>query len=251
MTTTLEIITSAYRESNLIAIGASPSAPQVTEGLARLNALVSGVYGYEVGDPLADWPVGVEGVADDVGSWDSNAWSYPPANVRLIAGHTSATTVYLPPAPDDGARVVVIDPNARLAAAPITLDGNGRAIEGATSVTLSANSLERSWLYRADKGNWTRLSTLTATDDEEFPFPIEFDDYFITRLAMRINPRYGRSIGAESADAMERTLGKLRARYRQKKSIMGEPGPASLTRGYGAGYNPASSVNRNRGGWMA
>lgn len=250
MTTTLEIITSAYRESNLIAIGTAPTAPQQAEALKRLNALVSSVYGYEVGDPLVDWPVGVAGVVDDVGEWDSNAWTYPAANARLIANHDSATTVYLPPAPDDGARVAVIDPAGRLSSAPITLDGNGRTVEGSPSVTVSVDGTERTWLYRADKGNWTRLSELTGDVGEEFPFPSEFDDYFITKLAMRLNPRYGRSMSGESVAEMDRVLEKLRARYRQRRLVMGEPGPASLTRGYGGGYSPASTINRNRGGWM-
>jgi hypothetical protein len=251
MTVTLEIITSAYRESNLIAIGATPTTAQIAEALSRLNALVSSVYGYEVGEPLGDWPIGVEGVVDYSYDWTSDVWPYPSANVRLIANSTEAQTIYLPPTPSDGARVAIIDPNSRLTAAPVTIDGNGRTIENAANVVLDANGTNRIWLYRAELGNWSLLSTLTGAEGEDFPFPNEFDDYFITKLAMRLNPRYGRSIAQESAVEMDRILEKLRARYRQYKAVLGEDGPAILTRGYGTSRNGAPQVaNRSRSGWM-
>lgn len=250
MTTTLEIITQAYRESNLIAIGAAPTSPQQTEALARLNAVVSSVYGYEVGDQLQDWPIGTANVTDATGGWDATVWSAPPANVRLIAASTTPQAVYLPPDPCDGARVAIIDPQGLLSSGAVTVYGNGRTIEGAASYTASVANAERAWLYRADKGDWKLLSTLTAAVDEEFPFPTEFDDYFITMLAMRLNPRYGRSISDLSVAAMERTLEKLRARYRQKVLVLGEAGPATLTSGYGGELDNSNPHHRVGYGWM-
>ena len=92
MTLTSDIITDAFRESNLLAIGATPNTAQSQEGLRRLNVIVSGVYGFEVGEPLADWPIGKEGVVDEV-SWFAPQWQYPPSNVRFIAAHDAAETV--------------------------------------------------------------------------------------------------------------------------------------------------------------
>lgn len=228
MTLTSDIITDAYRESNLIAIGATPNAAQVAEGLRRLNVIVSGVYGYEVGEPLNDWPIGKQGLVDEI-VWERPSWQYPPSNVRFIAASNEPETVYLNPNPADGARVALIDPLSRLATYPITLDGNGRAIEGSASVTLNTDDLVRTWLYRAEIGQWLRLSDLDGAIDEEFPFPKEFDDFFTTRLAMRLNPRYGRQMSEESAAELIAIRDKIKARYRQPTTVWGDPGAAMLT----------------------
>lgn len=234
MTLTPDIITDAYRESNLLAIGATPSTDQVAEGLRRLNVIVSGVYGFEVGEPLQDWPIGVEGLVDEI-TWQQSMWQYPPSNVRFIAANVGAETVYLNPNPADGALVGIIDPMNRLAANPITITGNGRAIEanGTGSVTLNTDGLIRIWIYRAELGQWLRLSDLEGAVDEEFPFPREFDDFFVTRLAMRLNPRYGRQMADASAAELIDVKGKLEARYRQPTTVWGDPGASILTSGFG------------------
>lgn len=255
MTLTPAIIASAYRESNMVPIGQPPTSDQVTEGLARLNVIVAGVYGFEVGDPLTDWPVGIENIADYTG-WDRQFWSYPPSNIRLVADSAQAETIYFNPDPSDGARMALIDPRNRLAAAPITVDGNGRAIEGAASVTVNTNGAARIWLYRADRGDWVRLSELTGDVAEEFPFPMQFDDYFITRLAMRINPRYGRSLSEETLADMELAKRKLISQYTQDTIVYGDPGAARLTNGYGdqlylrSGDTVGNYGRRYRQNWM-
>lgn len=235
MTLTSKIISSAYREGNLIMRGATPSSDQVAEGLEKLQTIVSASYGYEVGRQLVDWPVGQEGVTtQDQTYWSDDLWSYPPSNMRLIAASITPQTVYLPPQPSDGARMAVIDPAARLSLANLTIDGNGRTIEGAASQILTTSSINKIWFYRADLGDWVLLSTLTGVDPEEFPFPPEFDEYFITMLAMRLNPRYGRALHQSTADALTATLSKLRARYKPRVVVGGDPGKAALTGGYGA-----------------
>jgi hypothetical protein len=49
------------------------------------------------------------------------------------------------------------------------------------------------------------------------PFPVEFDTYFITRLAMELNPQYSGTTAQETLDAMQRSESKLRARYRKPR----------------------------------
>jgi hypothetical protein len=250
MTKVLEIIRDAYREGNIVAIGADLNTTQIAEGLKRLNVLVSGAYGYEVGEPFFDWPIGIEGITDQLSlNWNENEWKWVLGNARLIAASTTAQSVYLPPDPDDGARVALIDPANRLAAAPVTIYGNGRTIGGAASALVDTNGVNRIWFYRADLGNWVVLTELTDTVDEEFPFPLEFDDYFITKLAMRLNPRYGRSLDAQSVEALESSLRKLRARYRQTVIVGCDPGVMALTRGPGSGLSNGPVV-RGRIGWM-
>lgn len=234
MTLTLKIITDAYRESNLIALGAEPKPAQVTEALDRLNVIVSGVYGFEVGEPLVDWRVGNEDTARPVEFiWDKERWSYPPANVRLVADSAEAQDVWLLPYPSDGARVGIVDPAGRLSTAPITIRANGRTIAGANEFVADVDNLIRIWLYRADLGEWVVLTSLTGDPAEEFPFPSEFDDFFITRLAMRLNPRYGRSMSDLSVAELNDIQSRIRARYRQTVPVLGPMGAAAVTSGYG------------------
>lgn len=196
MTLISSLILDAYRESNIIALSAVPSDPQNTEALRLYNALISGIYGTDVGENLADWPLGDYGV-------DPNNYcppiaqtlriiQNPPINSRLIAINQVAITIDLTRKPQDGARYAILDPYGRLATYPVTLLGNGRTISGLTGVVLNTNGLSREWLYRADLGDWVQLTQKLLTDDN--PFPAEFDNLWIVLLAMRLNPRYGRAL---------------------------------------------------------
>ena len=215
MTIASAIIFSALRESNLIGVNSTPTTGQSNEALSRLNAIVASVFGYEVGEKLEDWPVGAVGVTTCGPTfWSALRWRRPHSNVRLVVNHDEAETITLPAYPDDGVRLALIDVGQNLATYPITLDADGRRIEDATTLTLNTNGESRAWLYRADLGNWIRIDSLTA--DSELPIPPEYDDAFITMLAMRLNPRYGRQITQETATAMERSMNQLRARYAQR-----------------------------------
>jgi hypothetical protein len=234
MATALEIITDAYRESNITAIGVTPNEAQQTEGLRRLNAVVSSALGFEIGEGLQDWMVGNTNIETDAAVHNENVWVRPPANSRLLINAGSAQTLYLPVNPSDGARMSVVDILGTLATYPVTLNGNGRNIEGADDVVLNTDDLNRTWFYRADLGDWKRVSQLGLADP--MPFPAEHDDAFVTLLAMRLNPRYGRAISVETASWMERSLRSLRARYKQKVIVaapigvryMSDIGPGSF-----------------------
>ena len=251
MTTVAEIIEEAFREGSLTTELQSPTPTQMRQALARLQSVVSSAYGFEVGEPLTDWPLGLEGVNLASGiQWEREQWKYPRINVRLVAASAEAETVYLSAQPYDGSRVALIDPSGRLAAAPVTVDGNGRTVEGAASQLVNTNGAQRIWMYRADTGNWTAITPLTY--QSEMPFPAEFDDYFITQLAMRLNPRYGRSMTEESVAAHSRSLSMLRARYRQSENVGVDPALLRLTEHYsGEGLswygNPTTLGDR---GWM-
>lgn len=247
MTYTPEIIKNAYRESNLIMLGKAPTTDQSEEALSLLNRIISGVYGYEVGDPLGDWPIGKTGLGAS-SSWTETRWTKLLQNIRLVAMQDTAQTLYLPPEPSDGARVALIDPNNRLAAYPLTIDGNGRAIEDATSVTVDVDGTDRIWFYRADLGKWVRLSALTGAADEVFPFPMEFDPFFETRLAMRLNPRYGRAMNEATAAELTLIQRKLRARYKQTDVIHADIGVLGLTSDYRA--ISSGRIVGGRMGWM-
>lgn len=211
MTTATEAIQRAYRETNLIGSGRSPSTTEAAEGLVLLNSILSATLGFEAGEELTDLNIG--GEFDDSGRFPI----YVPANARLVLNLTSARTLQLHPRPYEGQRVAVADAGANLASANLTLDGNGRRIETTATVVLSTNSLARQWFYRADTANWTRLTGLVAGDD--LPFPSEFDDYFIIVLAMRLNPRQGRELAQSSASWLQTISTQLEARYRHPRPL--------------------------------
>lgn len=218
MTLVSTIITDAFRQSNLIAIGTSETSVQQAEALRYLNRIVKSVFGNEVGDKLTAFPIGGINISRPVGyPWyntvpDTVDW-FVPKNVRLMFNLDQSINLYLHPAPNDGTRFAVNDVSASLATHPVTVYGNGRLIEGVQSVVLNTNSLERSWLFREDLANWLPYAPLIASDT--FPFPEEFDDYFITLLALRLNPSFGISLDDQSALVLKRTGAQLRTRYRQ------------------------------------
>lgn len=218
MTLVSDIIFSAYRDANNVSINAALSPAEQSQGLQRLRSLVASVFGNEAGENLRDWPLGNYGRSSEA-QFDPNArWvNRPQKNARLIATAEEARTVYLPDCPDDGTRIGVVDPYARLATYPITLSGNGRTIEGAASVVLNTNSTNRVWFYRADTGNWARITDIESFS--EMPFPLEFDDYFIIALAGRINPTCGRATAPESIARFNQQRNQLLARYVQNQPL--------------------------------
>lgn len=119
--------------------------------------------------------------------------------------------------------------NADLVANPVTLHGNGYLIEGVDTVTLALNddTVNRSWLFRADLGNWTKDAPLVAADP--LPYPAFADDYFITRLAMRLNPRYGRAADPQTIATQQRAEEQLKAHYAQIIVTAADPAVLALS----------------------
>jgi hypothetical protein len=231
MTTASSIITAAFRKSNLIAKVSTLDATELAEGLALLNPILLSAVGFEAGEDLADLNIG--------GTYDQSAYcsTWIPANVRLILNQSGARTLNLHPSPYEGQRLAIADAAGNLATYNLTLSGNGRTIEGATSLILSTNGDSRQWLYRADTANWVKMTSLATSDS--MPFPVEFDTYFITRLAIELNPQYGGETAKETLDAMQRIERKLRARYRKPRPV--QDMPAGLLNGnssaFGLGIN--------------
>lgn len=219
MTLISSIITDAFREGNILPLGRVPNTNESAEALRLLNALFSSVYGDEAGEWLTDWPLGNFGRESpeyDLAYTDDRI-DHPTINRRLIAVNETAKTVYLTLQPQDGARMGIADPFGRLASVPVSLDANGRTIEGTASITLDQNGMFREWFYRADLGDWVRLTEKAETD--EMPFPSDFDNFFITFLAIRLNPRYGRSMDQQSASIYQSERRKFVARYLQSMPL--------------------------------
>lgn len=226
MTTTTQIITDAFRQSNLIAIGVSPTALQQEEALRYLNRLVKSVFGNEAGDPLTSLPIGRNGIQRPSGYpwWDTvpdNNW-FVPSNTRVMLNLTGEISLWLTPVPNDGDRFGALDSSKNVGTYNVTIHGNGSNIEGSQSVLLNTNGVDQTWFFRADLANWMKYAPLVLMD--EFPFPEEFDDYFVSMLAMRLNPAYGTKMDEQSAVTLRRSKSQLQARYAQVTPIRSELG---------------------------
>lgn len=215
MTIVSQIITDAYRQSNLLAIGTEPTDPQKVEALRYLNRIVKSVFGNEAGENLRPLPLGGNNIDAPSGfPWYGNnpdpQW-WVPLNRRLFLNLTEAAAAPLHPIPEDGARFGVSDTSKNLDTNNLTVMGNGRTIEDQFSIVLDTPGLNREWFYRGDLGNWMRTTDLVA--DDPFPFPEEFDQMFITMLAMTANPAYAASVDQQIMVMYNRARNQFRARY--------------------------------------
>lgn len=221
MTLVSSIITDAYRESNMLPLGKDPSANQSTEALRLYNALLAAIYGGAAGERLEDWPLGTfdrdPNGHDYLLPYTDERLHHPRINHRLIAVNAAAVTVWLTTRPQDGSRMGIVDPFGRLSTVPITLDGNGRPIEGAASIVLNVDGTSREWIYRSDLGAWLKISSLIAADEN--PFPAAFDMMFVILLAMRLNPRYGRTLDEQSVAILKQNKREFVARYLQSQPL--------------------------------
>lgn len=213
MTVISSIITDAFREGNILPLGKAPTDIQSTEALRLTNQLFKSVTGGDAGEEFTDWPLGNFGQTNPYFPIPDMQLQRPTLNKRLVAINESALDVYLYPYPQDGSRMGIVDPYGRLSTVPVTINGNGRRIEGSAAIVLNTDGLSREWFYRADLGQWVRLTNLTATD--EMPFPEEFDIFFTILLALRLNPRYGREMDAQSQAMFKSERAAFVARYAQ------------------------------------
>lgn len=219
-----EIIKDAFREANLIPIAQSPTLAEQEEALRLLNRFVRSMFGNEAGDKLQPYSVGNNNVVsnDLPFVFDFSSPSYVPLNARLIVNLTAATTLNLHPEPEDGSRLGVVDVSGNFDVFNLTLVGNGRSIEAATTTVLNTASLTKEWFYRADLGNWVAITDLAL--DDVFPLPLEFEDLFVIGLATRLNPRNGVAIDDQAMMHFRRQRNLFRARYAQKTEQHSEYG---------------------------
>lgn len=220
MTLLSEIIQQGYRDANIIPIGSTPTTNELAEGLKRLQVIIMSVLGMEGGEQLSAFPIGNNNVSQP-SDYVPDPPLYLPINVRLVCNLSSAQTLYLNPLPQDGSRMAVIDASGNFATYNLTLNGNGRKVDGTTTDVLSTNSQSIQYFYRADLGDWKVISSLASSD--EMPFPVEFDDMFVIMLAMRLVHRNAQKVSQESVLMMERSREQFRARYSQTISTPVDP----------------------------
>ena len=219
MTLISSLIGDAFREGNILPLGVVPNTNQVTEALRLFQGNINSIYVGDAGENLTDWPLGVFNTdePDFIDPRTLYTIQRPTINCRLLATNTAAITVYLTPYPQDGARMGIADPFGQLAAFPVTLDANGRTIEGNPTLVLNTDGLFQEWFYRADLGQWVKITALLAADEN--PFPEDFDTFFTIGLALRLNPRYGREMDDQSALVFKAERRQFVARYLQSQPL--------------------------------
>lgn len=234
-TTVANIISDAFRENNLTAVGTTATTAEVAEALVLLNRFLASLFGHEMGDNLTNVGYGTNNVLST--AWvpqyyNNSANDYLPPNTRLLCNLTAPSTVILSPNPHDGARMQFIDTSGNGATNTLTVNGNGRILIGSSTTTiLNTNSYNTSIFYRADLGSWMKNADLILTDVS--PFPEEFDDLLIIGLAERLNPRNGVEMPSQTIDRWKRIRTQFFARYTQVTQVGSEP---ALQRLYGNKY---------------
>lgn len=222
----------AYREAATKPIGAALTVNEAAEGLARLNDFMFSMFAEEIGEKLYDIqvprnqrataqsynPINQQfpGNLDNFNQPGSPGFAAEPSvyalgpNSRIIYRGLAPTTVYLPEYPSDGCRAAFADTGST---APLTINGNGRKIEGATTRVVASGAAPLEWFYRADLGNWIVIAALLATD--QTPLPQEFDALLTSGTAIRLSALDQVEPTTGTKFIYDRTLRRCKHRYSQ------------------------------------
>ena len=222
MTKASELVLQAFREINLTPLGKALTPEQAAEGLTLLDRYITSLYGFELGEFKMDWPTPPSPTSPVSARFPlfpanqklpSDIWPYPPANVNVLLSLVADTTIFLQQNPDDGARVSLINIGGQTVHV-LTVDGNGRLVQGASTLSGTSATLNQTkLLYRADLGDWIAIIDMVA-DTESSP-PKEYDTLLELGVADRLAPRHGRSLNRTQQIEFSRLLKRLKAQYRQ------------------------------------
>lgn len=217
-----EAIKAGYREANIIAIGDDPTSEESAEALGRLNDFRLSLFGTTFGEYLDDWPVpppaGQVVIPENLVSPDMSMTWYlvPRTNSRLLANIQSDTTIRFPETPNDGSRIAFVDIGSL--SVNVRLHGNGRLIEGQPYLDDTPQAFAgKQWFYRADLASWQPVVSLAL--GSELPLPEEFNDLFITYLAIRLCPRHSQEALADTRVQFNALMKQAKARYRQTQAV--------------------------------
>lgn len=209
--TTEDFIQRAYRTQNLIPIGKNPTDAEITEALGFYQSMMASLVGNDIGQLLAPWEAPPSPASINPGRFpllpqntanqdraDPNVWKNPPPNVNLIVNSGIGDPIYFPPTPPNGSRMALVNVGLDFAANPLTLSGNGRLIEGATTLVIdTAPTAPILWFYRDDKADWVRVTDLELTS--ESPLPPQFDNFVRCLLFSNIASPNGKEVDGETA----------------------------------------------------
>lgn len=254
------IIESAFREANYVGqadvLSDVLTDVEKKEGLQLLQSLVDSFFGLVVGikpmpwyipDPMIDAPKNVKFPASTTLRHGRDA-RYPPANSRVFLRNKSPQTVTFQSHPEDGAFMQLVDAGFT---GEVTIEANGQFFGTTDTKTVLAlqpavsggsRVKPKTYIYRGDLAAWNEITQLTY--EGESAFPPEFDDFFITALAIRLAPRHGNRPNEVTILRNKDMMVYARGWYRQTAEATGN-GPESAASNYWRG----SLGDPNTGGW--
>lgn len=200
MATARATIKLALRKLGVLGFNRTADAGQEAEALEVLNRMMRGLIGFGGSHPIISLR------ADQSLAVDPR---WPAVRLQLVAG---GLTVTLPKNPADGARLHLIDVAQVGATQPTTLLRNGMLVAGsAADVTLNTNGFDRTYMFRADLGDWRPISTIAITD--ELPFTPDLDDDAARLLGHELQSLFGKELPPYEAARVPASRGRFRARY--------------------------------------
>lgn len=226
MTTLTTIINNAFRESGITAVGTTPDTNESAEALTILVNYINSLFFDELGEFLTSYNVGTNGITYGPPD-DQTITTVVKTNSQLQCNLTGPTTLYLPPIPSDGSLLNVLDISGNFATFPLTLNGNGRTINGAASLVLNTNASNTLFEYDDIQGRWN-IVTIPALGTDVSPFKSQFDDMLVIALAMRLNPRYGAETHPETIEYFNRLMKQFKRRYNHSEEMDSEHGLTCL-----------------------
>lgn len=200
MATLRATITLALRRLGVLGPGQRPDAQQEEDAVAAANRLLRGLVGLGLSHP-------VRHLETDQSVQLSADW--PAQRLLCMVG---GITIQLPPRAADGARIIILDVNGLAAASPITVTTDGPKIEGAASpLSLNTAGVDRALMFRADLGDWRRVSDLTI--DDILPFPDDLEEAWTITLMNACESLFDAEMRPSDARMIAPAMKRFRARY--------------------------------------
>lgn len=175
--TVRDVIKRSGRLHGCWASGDDPTADEAADALISINSLKRALFGTVIGPRLS--PLALTGSAGQAESG---------GEYQLPSG---AFTLTAPLNPRSGARFGVVDANLGWTANPLTINRNGRLINGTNGNYLisTAGQNTRFW-FRGDTGDWI-IEGDFANLDQAIEFPDPLIAYLPNMLAVVIAAEYG------------------------------------------------------------
>lgn len=223
MATVNDLVRQAFRQENLKAVSQTISDAEMAEGVEIFNEIWENIIGSTLGEKLNDWPVPPSAAVSQARefpllprdeSLPYDTYAYPQQNYNIVSNLGGAQTVYLKQNPSDGARMGLVNIGPSYAVNPLTINANGRLIEGASSLVLdSFTATPIRWFYRADLSEWVRITEFTGTEDS--PLPKQFNRFWRCAVAIDLCPRYNKDPQAVTLAGYKDGMATILGRYAQ------------------------------------
>ncbi len=166
MTTVLSVISRALRlTGNIAGAATTPDADDAAVALIAFNAMKRAWFGTLIGPRLS--PIALTGTSGQA----ENGGEY-----QIPTG--GAFTLTAPANPKAGARFGAVDVNLTFDSYNLTVNRNGRLLNGAASnATISTAGQDTRWWFRGDTGNW-----VIEADSASLSSTIEFPDSVVAYM---------------------------------------------------------------------